>query len=148
MFANSVMMYFEAGKIPKMLWKMLQELGYEKEPKYFGTQITYESSESVWHIQVYIFTPSPSVEFMRWKRSMQPLLQGVLSMLGFVMLHVKHTWSPVLAIVSSWIEQSMLISLNGETIEDEMNFKLNKQVALTATLTKGLDSTAKEVEFW
>jgi hypothetical protein len=22
----------EAGKIPKMLWKMLQELGYEKQP--------------------------------------------------------------------------------------------------------------------
>jgi hypothetical protein len=42
----------------------------------------------------------------------------------------------------------MLISLNGETIEDEMNFKLNKQVALTATLTMGLDSIAKEVEFW
>jgi hypothetical protein len=27
----------EAGKIPKMLWKMLQELGYEKQPEYFGT---------------------------------------------------------------------------------------------------------------
>jgi hypothetical protein len=27
----------EVGKIPKMLWKMLQELGYEKQPEYFGT---------------------------------------------------------------------------------------------------------------
>jgi hypothetical protein len=27
----------EARKIPKMLWKMLQELGYEKQPEYFGT---------------------------------------------------------------------------------------------------------------
>jgi hypothetical protein len=56
--------------------------------------------------------PSPLEEFMRWKRSMQPLHQDVLSMLGFVMLYVKHTWSSVLAIVSSWMEQSMLISFN------------------------------------
>jgi hypothetical protein len=48
-----------AGKIPKMLWKMLQELGYEKQPKYYGTQVTYEGSEPVWHVQVYIFTPKP-----------------------------------------------------------------------------------------
>jgi hypothetical protein len=47
------------GKIPKMLWKMLQELGYEKQPEYFGTQVTYEGSDPVWHIQVYIFTPRP-----------------------------------------------------------------------------------------
>jgi hypothetical protein len=49
----------EARKIPKMLWKMLQELGYEKQPEYFGTQVTYEGSEPVWHVQVYIFTPKP-----------------------------------------------------------------------------------------
>jgi hypothetical protein len=47
----------EAGKIPKMLWKMLQELGYKKKPEYFGTQVTYEGSEPVWHVQVCIFTP-------------------------------------------------------------------------------------------
>jgi hypothetical protein len=27
----------DAGKIPEMLWTMLQELGYEKQPKYYGT---------------------------------------------------------------------------------------------------------------
>jgi hypothetical protein len=37
----------EAEKISKMLWKMLRELGYEKQPEYFGTQITYEGSEPV-----------------------------------------------------------------------------------------------------
>jgi hypothetical protein len=37
----------EAGKFPKVLWKMLQELGYEKQPEYFGTQVTYEGSEPV-----------------------------------------------------------------------------------------------------
>jgi hypothetical protein len=40
----------EARKITKMLWKMLLELGYEKQPEYFGTQITYEGSEPVWHV--------------------------------------------------------------------------------------------------
>jgi hypothetical protein len=49
----------EAGKIPKMLWKMMQDLGYEKQPEYFGTQVTYEGSEPMWHVQVYIFTPKP-----------------------------------------------------------------------------------------
>jgi hypothetical protein len=49
----------DVGKIPKMLWKMLHELGYEKQPEYFGTRITYEGSEPVWHVQVYIFTPKP-----------------------------------------------------------------------------------------
>jgi hypothetical protein len=102
----------EAGKLPKMLWKMLWELGYEKQPEYFGTQVTYEGSEPIWHVQVYIFSPKPSEEFMRWKTSMQPLHQDVLSTLGFVMMHVKHTWSSVLAIVRSWMEQSMLISLS------------------------------------
>jgi hypothetical protein len=38
---------------------MLQELGYEKQPKYYGTQVTYEVSELVWHVQVYIFTCKP-----------------------------------------------------------------------------------------
>jgi hypothetical protein len=37
----------EAGKFPKMLWKMMQELGYEKQPEYFNTQVTYEGFEPV-----------------------------------------------------------------------------------------------------
>jgi hypothetical protein len=28
----------EAGMIPMMLWKMLEELGYEKKLEHFGTQ--------------------------------------------------------------------------------------------------------------
>jgi hypothetical protein len=37
----------EARKIRKMILKMLQEFGYEKQPKYFGTQVTYEGPEPV-----------------------------------------------------------------------------------------------------
>jgi hypothetical protein len=104
----------EAGKIPKMLWKMLQELGFEKQPEYFGIHVTYEDSEPVWHVQVYIFTSKPLRGILRWKRSMQPLHQDVLLMLGFVILHVKHIWSPVCVITSYWMEWSMLIFLNGQ----------------------------------
>jgi hypothetical protein len=35
-----------------------------------------------------------------------------------------------------------------EPVQEEGNFKLKKQVALTTALTKELDSTTEEVEFW
>jgi hypothetical protein len=35
-----------------------------------------------------------------------------------------------------------------EPVQDEGNFKLKKQVALTARLTKELNSTMEEVGFW
>jgi hypothetical protein len=88
---------------------MLQELGYEKQPKYYGTQVTYEGSEPVWHAQVYIFTLSPSEEFLRSRRSMQPSLQDAPSTLEFVMLLDKLTWLLIRAIANSWMEWSMLI---------------------------------------
>jgi hypothetical protein len=37
---------------------MLQELRYEKQLRYYGTQVTYKGSEPVWHVQVYIITPN------------------------------------------------------------------------------------------
>jgi hypothetical protein len=38
---------------------MLQELGYEKKLKYYGTQVTYEGSKPMWHVLLYIFIPNP-----------------------------------------------------------------------------------------
>jgi hypothetical protein len=73
------------------------------------------------------------------------------------MQHVKHTWSFVLTIVSSWMERSMLIfpqRASGSTyshvkpVQEKGNFKLKEQVALTTALTKELDSTTEDVEFW
>jgi hypothetical protein len=87
-----------------MLWKMLQELGYEKQLKYYGTQVMYEGSESVWHVQVYFFTPILSEEFLRSRRSMPPLLQDATSTLEFVMPLVKLIWSLVRIIANSWME--------------------------------------------
>jgi hypothetical protein len=93
-----------AGRISKMLWKMLQELGYEKQLKYYGTQVMYEGFESVWHVQVYFFTPILSEEFLRSRRSMPPLLQDATSTLEFVMPLVKLIWSLVRIIANSWME--------------------------------------------
>jgi hypothetical protein len=45
-----------------------------------------------------------------------------------------------------WASGSAYIHV--EPVQDEGNFKLKKQVALTATLIKELDSTMEEVEFW
>jgi hypothetical protein len=90
-----------AGKISKMLWKILQELGYEKQLRYYGTQVTYEASESVWHVQVYIFTPSPFEEFLKSRRSIQPSPRDAPSTLEFVMLLVKLTWSLIRVIANS-----------------------------------------------
>jgi hypothetical protein len=93
-----------AGKIPKMFWKMLQELGYKKQSKYYGTQVMYEGSDSKWHVQVYIFTPSPFKEFLKSRRSMLPLPQDTTSMLEFMMPLIKLTWSLVRVIANSWME--------------------------------------------
>jgi hypothetical protein len=78
-------------------------MGYEKQSKYYETQLMYEGSESVWHVQVYIFTPSPSKEFLKLRRSMQPSPHGVPSTLEFVMLPIKLTWSLVHIIANSWM---------------------------------------------
>jgi hypothetical protein len=40
---------------------MLQERVYEKQLEYFGTQVTYEGSEPIYRVQVYIFTPKPLI---------------------------------------------------------------------------------------
>jgi hypothetical protein len=147
----------EAGKIPKILWKMLQELGYEKQPKYFGTQITYEGSEPVWHVQVYIFTPKP----FRGVYEVEKIHAAIASRCSFpagicdtarqayMVVHSRHcqlldgmeyAHFPQRASGSAYIHV--------KPVQEKGNFKLKKQVALTTALTKELDSTTEEVEFW
>jgi hypothetical protein len=136
---------------------MLQELDYEKQSKYYVTQVTYEGFEPVWHVQVYIFTPSPSEGFLRSRRSIQPSPQDETSTLEFVMPPVKLTWSLVCVITNSWMEGSMPTFLN-ELVElptpmwslylIQGTSSSKMQVELTTALTKELDSTTEEVEFW
>jgi hypothetical protein len=147
----------EAEKIPKMLWKMLQELGYEKQPEYFGTQVACEGSEPVWHVQAYIFTPKP----VRGVFEVEKIHAVIASRCSF------NTRICVAACQAYMVTRSRYYQLldgteyahfpqrasgsmhiHIEPVQDERNFKLKKQVALTATLTKELGSTTKEVEFW
>jgi hypothetical protein len=137
---------------------MLQELGYEKQSKYYGTQVTYGGFEPVWHVQVYIFTLSPSEGFLRSRRSMQPSLQDAPFTLEFMMPTAKSTWSLIHAIANSRMEQSIPIPppqrasgptyIHVEPIPGSRNFKLKKQVELITALTKELDSATEEVECW
>jgi hypothetical protein len=146
----------EARKFPKMLWKMLQELGYEKQPEYFGTQVTYEGSEPVWHVQVYIFSPKPLIGVYEVEKihaaiaSRRSFHVGIhdAAHQAYMVIRSRHcqlldgteyAHFPQRASGSSYI----LV----EPIQDEGNFKLKKKVALTTTLTKELDSTTEEVEF-
>jgi hypothetical protein len=142
----------EAGRIPKMPWKMLQELGYEKQPEYFGTQITYEGSKPIWHIQVYIFSPKP----IRGVYEVEKIHATIASRHSFnaarqaymviCSRHCQLLDGTEYAHFPQWANGSAYIHV--EPVQDEGNFKLKKQVAITATLTKELDSTTKEVEFW
>jgi hypothetical protein len=88
---------------------------------------------------------------------MQPLHQDILLTLGFCdathqaymvtrSRHYQLFDGMEYAHFPQWASGSTYIHV--EPIQDERNFKLKKQVALTATLTKELDSTTEEVEFW
>jgi hypothetical protein len=47
-----------------------------------------------------------------------------------------------------WRLHFCYLGMGYDTVQDEGSFKLKKQVALTAALTKEPDSTTEEVEFW
>jgi hypothetical protein len=147
----------EAGKFPTMLWKMMQELGYEKQPEYFGTQVTYEGSKPVWHVEVYIFTPEP----LRGVYEVEKIHVAIASRRSF---HAGICDVARQAYMVSRSRHCQLLDEMGyahfpqrasgsayihvEHVQDEENFKLKKQVALITTLTMELDSTTKDVEFW
>jgi hypothetical protein len=118
--------------------------------------VTYEGSERIWHVQVYIFTPKP--------------LRGVFEVEKIhAAIAPRHTFN---AGICDAARQAYMVTcsrhcrlLDGtmyahfpqrasgstyiyvEPVQDEKNFKLKKQVTLTTTLTKELDSTTDEVEF-
>jgi hypothetical protein len=140
-----------------MLWKMLQGLGYEKQPEYFGTQVTYEGFEPVWHVHVYIFSPKP----LRGVYEVEKIHAAIASRRSFhagicdaacqaYMVIRSHHCHLLDGTEYAHFPQraSECAYIHVELVQYEENFKLKKQVALTATLTKELDSTTEEVEFW
>jgi hypothetical protein len=136
---------------------MLQVLRYEKQPKYYGTQVTYEGSESVWHVQVYIFTPKPLRGVFDVKkihvaiaprRNFYARIRDAAHQ-AYMVTHschrqlldgTKYAHFPQRASGSTYIHV--------EPVPDSRNLKLKKQVELTTALTKELYSTTEEVEFW
>jgi hypothetical protein len=140
-----------------MLWKMLQELGYEKQLEYFGTRITYEGSEPVWHVHVYIFTPKPLRGVYEVEKihaiiaSRRSFHTGICDAARQAYLVVRSHHCQLLdGIEYAHFPQQASGSayIHVKHVQDERNFNLKKQVALTATLTKELDSTIEEVGFW
>jgi hypothetical protein len=136
---------------------MLQGLGYEKQPEYFGTQVTFEGSEPVWHIQVYIFTPKSLRGVYEVEKihiaiaSRRSLNTGICDAARQAYMVIRSRHCQVLdGIEYAHFSQraSGYAYIHVEHVQDEGNFKLIKQVALTATHTKELDSTMEEVEFW
>jgi hypothetical protein len=136
---------------------MLHELGYEKQPKYFDTQITYEGSEPIWHVQVCIFTPKP----LRGVYEVEKIHAAIASKSSFNAGICDASRQAYMVIRSCHCQlldgtvyahfpqrASGSAYIHAKPVQDEGNFKLKKQVALTATLTKELDSTMEEVEFW
>jgi hypothetical protein len=146
-----------AGKIPEMLWKILQEFGYEKQPKYYGTQVMYEGSELMWHVQVYIFTPKPLrgiFEVEKIHATIAPrrtFYAGICDAAhqAYMVTHSCHRQildGREYAHFAQWASGFTYIHV--EPVPDSRNFKLKKQVDHTTVLTKELDSTMEEVEFW
>ena len=140
-----------------MLWKMLQELGYEKPPQYFGTQVTYEGSVPVWYVQVYIFTPKPLRELFEVEK-IHAAIAPRRSFHAGIYDAARQAYMVTRSRFRQYLNQTeyayFLQRANGsiyihvEAVLDRGNFKLRKQVALTTALSKELDSTAEEVEFW
>jgi hypothetical protein len=146
-----------AGKISKMLRKILQELGYEKQLRYYGTQVTYEGSEPMWHVQVYIFTPKPfwgifEVEKIHAAIAPRHTFYAGIWDADYPAYMVTHSCHRQLldgmeyAHFPQWASGSTYIHV--EPVPDSRNFKLKKQVELTTALPKEQDSTMEEVEFW
>jgi hypothetical protein len=147
-----------AGKIPKMLRKQLQELGYKKQSTYYGTQVMYEGSEPMWHVQVYIFTPKPLQGVFEVKKIHAAIAQRCTfytaicyaAYQAYLVTHSHHRWlldGTGYAHFPQWASGSTTY-IHFEHVPDSTNFRLRKQVDFTTVLTKELESTTGEMEFW
>jgi hypothetical protein len=91
---------------------MLQELGYDKQPKYYETQVTYEGSKPVWHVQVYIFTPKPLRGVFEVEKIHAAKAPRHTFYVGSLMLPTKPAWSLIHATANSWTERNVLTLAN------------------------------------
>jgi hypothetical protein len=119
--------------------------------------VTYEGSEPVWHVQVYIFTAKPLRGVFEVKkihvaiakrRNFYARIRDAAHQAYMVTRSRHHQLLDGMeyAHFPEWASESTYIHV--EHVPDSRNFKLKKQVELTTKLTKELDSTTEEVEFW
>jgi hypothetical protein len=123
---------------------MLQELGYEKQLKYYGTQLTYEGSVAVWHVKVYIFTPKPLRGVCEVKKiyvAIAPrhtFYAGIRDATSQAYM-VTHSHHCQLLDGMEYVHFSHQASgstyIHVEPVPDSRNFKLKKHVDITTTLT-------------
>jgi hypothetical protein len=150
-----------------MLWKMLQELGYEKIWGITGLKWRMKDLKSfwsredpwshVWQVQVYVFTPKPLrgvFEVEKIHGAIAPrhnFYAGIFDATRQAYMVTRSHHRQLLdgmdyAHFPQWAIGSAYIHV--EQVPDSRNFKLKKQVELTSALTKELDSTTEEVGFW
>jgi hypothetical protein len=136
---------------------MLQELSYEKQLKHYGTQVMYEGFKPVWHVQVYIFTPKPHKRIFEVEKIHAAIAPRCTfysricdaAHQAYMVTRSRHHQlldGTGYSHFPQWASGSTYIHV--EHVPDSRNSKLKKQVDLTTVVTKELDSTAEEVEFW
>jgi hypothetical protein len=111
----------------------------------------------VWSVQVYIFT----LKYLRGVFEVEKIHAAISPRHTFYVRILDATHQAYMVTHSrhhqlldriecahfpQWSSGSTYIHV--EHVPDSRNFKVKKQVDLTTVLTKELDSTAKEVEFW
>jgi hypothetical protein len=120
-------------------------------------QVTYEGFESVWHVHVYIFTPKPLRGFFDVENIHAAIAPRCTFYAGIrdaayqaymVSRSRHHTLLDGTEYAHFPQQASGSTYIRVELVPDSRKFKLKKQVKLTTALTKKLDSTTDEVEFW
>ncbi|KAK2630884.1 hypothetical protein QOZ80_UnG0720310 [Eleusine coracana subsp. coracana] len=145
------------GRLPHMLWEILQRLGYKKPPEYCGTQVTYEGSEPVWKVQVHNFAPRPlrgTFEVGRIHEAIAPrktfsaeirdaacqACMVIRSRYRQYFEDIEYAYFPQRASGSTYI--------HAEPVPGQGHAKFKKQVTLTTVISRELDSTTEELGFW
>lgn len=144
------------GGCPRMLCKMLEDLGYEKPPQYRGTEAV-EEGVTKWFVEVHIFAPHSSngvYEVERIHRAIaarscfedgirdaaRQALLVIRSRFRDDLEHTEYAHYPHRASGHTYVHV--------DSVHAPGQYKLKRQVELTRALTKDLDNTTEELEYW
>jgi hypothetical protein len=111
----------------------------------------------MWHVQVNIFTPKPLRGVFQVKKIHDAIAPRRnfyarfhdAAHQAYMVTHLHHRQLLDRMKYAHFLQRATGSTyIHVEHIPDSRNFKLKKQVELTTALTKELDFTTKEVEFW